>query len=81
MTETRTPYNGESHSTASWHYEYSGGVYWFCSQTGVKLGRIAGQGVLMVKDKRSKQEVPLTVNDLLNITVDAVTVMEGDADV
>ena len=78
MTETRTPYNGQSYSTASWHWEHSGGVYWFCSPTGVKLGRIAGPGVLMVKDKRSKQEVPLTVNDLLNITEDAVTIMGGE---
>jgi hypothetical protein len=78
MTETRTP--TQSHSTASWHYEHSGGVYWFCSQTGVKLGRIAGPGVLMVKDKRSKQEIPLTVNDLLNVTEEAVTVMDGRDD-
>ena len=78
MTETRTPYHGQSHSTASWHWEHSDGVYWFCSATGVKLGRIAGPGVLMVKDKRSKQEVPLTVNDLIRITEEAVTIMNGE---
>jgi len=77
MTETRTPYYGRTHSTASWHLEIDGDLYWFCSPTGVKLGRIAGPGVLMVKDKRSKEEVPLTVNDLVRVTAEAVTIMEG----
>jgi len=67
MTETRTPYAGHS-EPSGWHPERHNDIWWFCSPTGVKLGRIAGHGVLMVKDKRSKREVPLTADDIWRVT-------------
>lgn len=65
MTTTPCPTYG---APDSWHAEYEHDIWWFCSPTGVKLGRIAGAGVLMVKDKRSREEVPLTIDDVLRVT-------------